>query len=73
MEEGGEGGDETEEGQGRTREMKQRACEWCGSPAHLEVQQFNTKSNEEVRLEVSEHRERKQRENSHKTHMWNVK
>lgn len=70
--EGGEGGDETEQGDGGTTEMNQ-GVEWSGSAAHLEVQQFNTRSNEEVRLHVSEHRERKECSSSHGNHMWNVK
>lgn len=32
--------------------------EVSGLAAHLEVQQFNTRSNEEVGLQVSEHRKR---------------
>lgn len=38
--------------------MKRGVCDECsergGSAAHLEVQQFNTRSNEEVRLLVGE-------------------
>lgn len=48
----------------RRREVKQGVCAECserrGSAAHLGVQQFNTRSNEEVRLQVSEHRKRRQ-------------
>lgn len=44
--------------------MKRGVCDECserrGSAAHLEVQQFNTRSNEEVRLQVNEHRKRRQ-------------
>lgn len=44
--------------------MKRGVCDECsehrGSVAHLEVQQFNMRSNEEVRLQVNEHRKREQ-------------
>lgn len=45
--------------------MKRGVCDECrGSAVHLEVQQFNMRSNEEARLRVSEHRERMEQEHT---------
>lgn len=71
-------GGETEKAGGEERRKRSReVCDECsdcsGSAAHLEVQQFNTRSNEQVRLRVSEHRERMEHNLSLSNHMLDVR